>query len=81
MQGVDAEILTHLYDYFWTGVEEGILWSEDYGFSRKWRQIGGEIWLDPSIRLHHVGQKVYDGDPTAIYSEPDEPILEYEDVA
>lgn len=75
MQGVDSDILTHLYDYFWTGVEDGILWSEDYGFSRKWRQIGGEIWLDPSIWLHHVGQKVYDGDPTAIYGEPDEPIL------
>ena len=33
--------------------------SEDYHFSRTWRNLGGEIILDPSIRLGHVGRKVY----------------------
>lgn len=69
MQGITEEVLPHLYDYFWTGVEDGIHWSEDYGFCRKWRQIGGEIWLDPSIKLIHMGMKAFDGDPTTIYEE------------
>jgi len=33
--------------------------SEDYWFCRYWRQAGGKIILDPSIRLGHVGRKVY----------------------
>jgi choline kinase len=33
--------------------------SEDYLFCERWKAIGGEIILDPSIRLGHVGRKVY----------------------
>ena len=50
-----AAELEWLYAYFDTYVEEGILWSEDYGFCRRWRALGGEIWCDPEIRLGHVG--------------------------
>ena len=35
--------------------------SEDYLFCKRWRDIGGEIILEPSIRLGHVGRKVYKG--------------------
>ena len=35
--------------------------SEDYSFCKRWRAIGGEIILDPSIRLGHVGRKIYLG--------------------
>lgn len=33
--------------------------SEDYLFCQRWRDLGGKIILDPSIRLGHVGRKVY----------------------
>lgn len=50
-------------DYFPTGIFEGRLYGEDYGFCRLWREVGS-VWLDPSIKLrHHDGLNVYTGDP------------------
>ena len=39
--------------------QDRIYLSEDYLFCKRWRAIGGEIILDPSIKLGHVGRKVY----------------------
>ena len=36
--------------------------SEDRSFSRRWTQMGGEIWVDTQSRLRHVGPTVFDGD-------------------
>lgn len=36
-------------------------WSEDYTFCKKWRATGGEIWVDPSIHIQHVGDHVWEG--------------------
>ncbi len=33
--------------------------SEDYHMCRKWRELGGKIMTDPSIRLKHWGQAAY----------------------
>ncbi len=35
--------------------------SEDMNFCRKWREIGGEVWVDPHLKLHHHGDKTYSG--------------------
>ena len=35
--------------------------SEDYGFCHRWRQMGGRVWIDPTIRLGHVGAFTYAG--------------------
>ncbi len=52
-------------DYFPMGFHDGIIWGEDYGFCRQWRETGGDVWLDPAIHLrHHDGLKFYTGDPT-----------------
>lgn len=49
--------------YFPTGVLDGELWGEDYGFCRLWRKSGGDVFLDPSLRVrHHDGPRTYDGD-------------------
>ncbi len=37
--------------------------SEDWTFCSLWRQIGGEIWADSSIRLSHSGFFKYPGNP------------------
>jgi len=36
-------------------------WGEDFSFCRRWREIGGEVWLDPELELHHVGFKTFSG--------------------
>jgi hypothetical protein len=51
-------------DYFPTGFHDGRMYGEDYGFCRLWRETGGSVLLDPSIKLrHHGGQQVFTGDP------------------
>lgn len=40
--------------------------SEDYTFCRRWQEIGGDIWLDPSISLNHYGHFCFQGNPNAI---------------
>lgn len=55
---------TVLEDYFPTGLRDGVFYGEDYGFCRLWREAGGSVWLDPSIRLrHHDGGRHFTGDP------------------
>ncbi len=40
--------------------------SEDYTFCRRWQELGGDIWLDPSISLNHYGHFSFQGNPNAI---------------
>lgn len=35
--------------------------SEDMNFCRQWREMGGDVWLDPHLKLHHHGDKTYSG--------------------
>jgi hypothetical protein len=36
--------------------------NDDYGFCRRWRALGGEIWVDLTSRLEPVGQLTFHGD-------------------
>lgn len=57
---------TETHDYFPTGMHDGAIWGEDYGFCRLWREAGGEVFLDAKLKLrHHDGLKAYVGDPEA----------------
>ena len=49
--------------------ETGAYLSEDYAFCRRWRALGGEIWLDLQSRLTHAGMSYYDGDCTGRFAE------------
>jgi len=35
--------------------------SEDFTFAKRWKKIGGKIWLDPRIPLGHIGRYTYEG--------------------
>lgn len=35
--------------------------GEDYSFCQRWRDIGGKVYLDPTIHMGHVGAKVFAG--------------------
>ncbi len=41
--------------------ETGYLLSEDYAFCRRWRDLGGEIWVDVESTFTHVGPAAYRG--------------------
>lgn len=41
--------------------KDGRLLSEDYGFCRYWQNIGGKIWVDPTVELSHLGRMKYTG--------------------
>lgn len=49
-------------DLFNHGAYDGVWWGEDYAFSRRWNELGGEIWLVPNLNLtHHSTGKAYPG--------------------
>jgi hypothetical protein len=72
MQNVPEHVLPWLYDFFPAQLEEGILWSEDYGFCRRYRAAGGQVWMDPYIKLSHTGAHTFQGDPAKIIRMPPE---------
>jgi hypothetical protein len=43
----------------------GYYLSEDFSFCRRWTDMGGEIWVDYTSRLNHVGLMVYRGNMAA----------------
>jgi hypothetical protein len=45
--------------------ETGHYLSEDYAFCRRWRSIGGRIWLDTRGELTHIGPHEFVGRPGA----------------
>jgi glycosyltransferase involved in cell wall biosynthesis len=43
------------HDLFNHGAHKGVWYGEDYAFSRRWNDRGGEIWLIPDLELTHHG--------------------------
>lgn len=51
-------------NWFPQGMRGNEYFGEDYGFCQQWRDAGGDVYLDPSIRLKHFdGSMFYTGDP------------------
>lgn len=48
--------------FFDTMIADDEYLPEDYSFCKRWRDIGGEIWIDLESRFSHVGSYVYKGD-------------------
>jgi len=68
--GTDFSDSAHKYALFDCMIEpeSGHYLSEDYTFCRRWRDIGGEIWLDTHGRLTHVGAYDFEGRPDVRFS-------------
>jgi hypothetical protein len=49
------------YALFDTVIRDGRYLSEDYAFCRRWQDMGGRVWLDPTVVLDHYGSIVYSG--------------------
>lgn len=49
------------YALFENTCEDGKFWGEDYSFCKRWRDMGGQIYADPSIAFMHVGWKEFKG--------------------
>jgi hypothetical protein len=50
------------YAFFDTMIADGESLPEDYSFCKRWRAVGGEIWIDLESRFSHVGTHVFRGD-------------------
>ena len=59
---------THYYKFFAITDDDGAEWAEDYSFCKLWRALGGKVWIDPQIRLTHVGTRVFEGDIRALFT-------------
>lgn len=49
-----------LHCLFDTSLADGRFCGEDFTFCDRWRAIGGDVWVDPDIRLSHIGSKTFD---------------------
>jgi hypothetical protein len=38
-----------------------VKFGEDFSFCKRWRDIGGKVWIDPEIKIGHVGYKTFYG--------------------
>lgn len=47
-----------LFSDYWIG---DCKLGEDYAFGARWRDMGGKVWIDPEIRMGHVGYKTFNG--------------------
>lgn len=55
--------ISEAYDLFGMGIDKRRLrfTTEDFFFSLRWRDIGGELWVYPDIDFDHIGKKAYSG--------------------
>jgi hypothetical protein len=52
---------TEVRTWFWLELLNGTDEGEDYNFCRKFREVGGEVWVDPDIRVrHYTGSVCHD---------------------
>jgi len=78
----NADLKEHFYALFDTSIDpvDRRYLSEDYTFCRRWQEIGGDVWLDPSISLNHYGHFCFQGNPEAIISFGPQPEQKREEI-
>lgn len=60
----------NLFALFECMIEEGTghYLSEDYAFCKRWRALGGRVWLDTRSKLTHIGAHDFYGSPEARFA-------------
>ena len=61
-----AAVRAQYYEFFRFSSEGEDEFGEDIGFCRTWRALGGTVWIDPTIKLVHVGEHEYTGNLDAL---------------
>jgi hypothetical protein len=51
----------YAYSLFDCGVEDGHYLSEDWLFCHRWNKMNGDIFIDVSINLNHIGSEIFKG--------------------
>lgn len=54
----------NVYQFFETGTRvfnDGLWWGEDTAFCKKWREMGGKVFVEPNIDFTHIGSEEYKG--------------------
>jgi hypothetical protein len=49
------------YTLFEQVVQDDKRWGEDFSFCRRWRGIGGKVYMLPDIDMGHLGTKMFQG--------------------
>jgi len=57
--GLDPKYNEFMRTYFDTVVREGRYYSEDWDFCEKWRDVGGQVYVDKRVLLKHSGSYVF----------------------
>ena len=65
-----ADDVANLYALFDTSLDrkQGLYLPEDYTFCNRWRDMGGEIWVDVRSKFTHIGTYSFHGDFSAYLS-------------
>lgn len=48
--------------FFSRALWDGEMYCQDMAFSRRWLEIGGELWIDPNLKIGHWGMECHEGD-------------------
>lgn len=59
-----------MFAWFDTAIRERRYLSEDYEFCRRWRALGGDIWIYADASLTHIGNEGYTGNLAKSLFEP-----------
>lgn len=58
----NPEFQKNLYAFFDASIDEtGVYLPEDFTFCRRWRDVGGKVYIDKSVRLDHIGHYTFEG--------------------
>jgi hypothetical protein len=76
-QGMPADVKAKYYQFFRFDPDDSTEMGEDFVFCKRWRDLGGSVWIDPQIALSHVGSKAWSGCIAELMLKaPDSPRLE-----
>ncbi len=50
-----------MFNYFGHIVRDHLAYGEDISFNLRWKDIGGEVWIEPRCDISHIGTKEWVG--------------------